>query len=381
MNQSSVGNYCPNKSICGSCGWSHIPYKKQLEQKLSDINGTFALKDLQEKVTNIIPSPVTAHYRNRMDFVINFEGLVGLREKGKWWRVIDNHPCFLADEKIEVLFHQVREWTHTANLSFFDRKAISGLLRYAVIRSTSTGEAMINIVTSVPVNQEEDTRAHEALERLAKECNATTLLWSINDTPSDVSHGGDVRIISGPGFLTEEINECVYRITPNAFFQTNLYGAPVLQQTVVDLARKTGAKNAVDLYCGSGFFSIPLANAGLQIYGAEMVEEAIHDARINAELNNASIEFEASKIEDLEWTKHHPELVIVDPPRIGLHEKVIADILHEQPPHLIYISCNYKSFAREFVILRETYDLKDIVAIDMFPHTPHVELICYLHRK
>ena len=124
---------CPNPDVCGSCRWSHIPYDKQLKQKLSDINGSFALKELDLQCETIIPSPKTDHYRNRMDFVIDFEGRVGMREKGKWWRVIDDHTCFLADKKIDDLFSHVRTWTPTAGLSFFDRKAHTGLLRYAVI--------------------------------------------------------------------------------------------------------------------------------------------------------------------------------------------------------------------------------------------------------
>src|SRR3989338_6094948 len=101
---------CPNKAECGSCAWSHIPYDKQLQQKLSDINGSFAIKKLNLRVEEIMPSPKTAHYRNRMDFVIDFQGNVGLREKGKWWRVIDDHPCFLGDERIEELFRAVCAW-------------------------------------------------------------------------------------------------------------------------------------------------------------------------------------------------------------------------------------------------------------------------------
>lgn len=376
-----MSDLCPQKDICGSCGWSHIPYQKQLEQKLGDINGSFKIHELTEKVEKIVAAPITEHYRNRMDFVIDFKGQVGLREKGKWWRVIDNHTCFLADEKIEAIFHITREWTKTAGLSFFDRKAITGFLRYAVIRSTAKGETMLNIVTSAPVDAAEESHAKAELEKLAATSGATTVLWSVNDTPSDVSHGGDVRVISGPGYIEEEIDGIRYRITPNAFFQTNLYAAPVLQKTVIDMARATGAKNAVDLYCGSGFFSLALAKLGMQVHAAEMVEDAIRDARTNAELNNLQVDFTAAKIEDLDWTKHNAELVIVDPARVGLHDKVIADLLSTKPKDVIYISCNYKSFAREFKMLREAYELVDAVAIDMFPHTPHVELVVHLKRK
>ena len=145
-----MSSLCPNKDRCGSCAWSHIPYEKQLKQKLSDINGSFKLKHLDVVVDEIFASPKTEHYRNRMDFVISFRGEVGLREKGKWWRVIDDHTCFLADERIDAMFPHIREWAQTCGLACWDRKTYAGTLRYAVVRATSTGETMITVVTSAP---------------------------------------------------------------------------------------------------------------------------------------------------------------------------------------------------------------------------------------
>ena len=182
----TMNSPCPDKEACGSCGWSHISYDKQLTQKLSDINGSFKLKNLDIRCEDIIPAAETEHYRNRMDFVIDFEGRVGLRQKGKWWKVIDDHTCFISDEKIETHFKHVRDWTKTAELSFFDRKAHTGILRYAVIRSSSIGQTMINIVTSAPADEIEENTIKSALESLAQSANPTTLIWSINHTISDV---------------------------------------------------------------------------------------------------------------------------------------------------------------------------------------------------
>lgn len=372
---------CPNKDVCGSCKWSHIPYEKQLQQKLSDINGSFALKEVDLQVSDILPSPVTEHYRNRMDFVIDFEGRVGMRQKGKWWRVIDDHTCFLADEKIETLFASVREWSQQAGLSYFDRKAHTGFLRYAVIRSTITGETMINLVTSAPADAAEEQRAREQLESLARDTGVTTLIWSVNTTVSDVSNGDELHTIHGPGYIEERINGFTYRITPNAFFQTNPHGAALLQDTVGEFAGHLSGKTLLDLYCGSGFFAIALASKAEKTIGVELVEEAIVDARVNAELNSSTAEFHTAKTEEYDWGAHNADVVILDPPRAGLHDSALADVMRIQPQHIVYISCGYKNFAREMVTLRDVYDVEHIRAIDMFPHTPHVELVTSLRKR
>lgn len=378
---------CPNPDRCGSCGWSHIPYEKQLQQKLSDINGSFKLKKLDLRVEEIVPSPKTEHYRNRMDFVIDWKGNVGLREKGKWWSVIDNHPCFLADENIEKLFVAARDWAKSCGLSFYDRKANTGILRYAVVRSTTLGETMLNIVTSAPADDTEAKTIHAAIEKLAQgSVKPTTVIWSINHTISDVSYGDEMRVVSGPGYIEEEINERKYRISPNAFFQTNPHGARALLDTVRDFVRNEDMesqkeKTLLDLYCGSGFFGISLASEFKNTVGVELVPEAIKDARVNAELNQVNIEFHDAKTEDFDWMKIGADVVILDPPRSGMVDKALQDVISAKPETIVYVSCNYKNFAREMVILQEHYDVAAIRAIDMFPHTPHVELVTKLVRK
>ena len=373
---------CPNKTICGSCSWSHIPYEKQLQQKLSDINGSFAIKKLDLTVNEIIPSPKTEHYRSRMDFVIDFEGRFGMRQKGKWWKVIDEHTCFIADEKIEKHFHTIHAWIKTAGLSFFDRKAHTGLLRYAVIRTSKTGESMIIIVTSGNEHATESTEQIEtALKNLAESACPTTLIWSVNHTVADVSFGSDLHVISGPGEIAENINGFKYHITPNAFFQTNSHAAELLQETVQEFAGELSEKTLLDLYCGSGFFSISLAAGAKKTIGIELVEDAINDAKRNAKANGVDIEYVVQKTEEADWEQYHADIVILDPPRSGMHDKALADVLRIQPETIIYISCNPKNFAREMVQLQELYNVQQIRAIDMFPHTPHVELVSELRLR
>ncbi|MBI2473531.1 23S rRNA (uracil(1939)-C(5))-methyltransferase RlmD [Candidatus Uhrbacteria bacterium] len=376
-----MSSLCSNKDICGSCSWSHIPYQKQLLQKVSDINGSFKIKNVDLLCETILPSPITEHYRNRMDFVIDFEGRVGMREKGKWWKVIDGHTCFLADKKIEDLFHIVRTWVKSSGLSYYDRKSHQGLLRYAVIRSTTLGETMINVITSVPQHEQESSFLQESLAHLAKESLATTLIWSQNSTITDISFGDVLQTISGPGFIEERIGSSTYRISPNAFFQTNPHGAKLLLETVTAFCGDMHQKTLLDLYCGSGFFSIALAEKAKECIGVEMSKDAIRDARINAEINDRTIQYHDAKTEEFDWKNLSGDVVILDPPRSGMHDKALEDILQVKPKHIVYISCNYKNFAREMIQLQQYYTVEAMRAIDLFPHTPHVELVSSLLLK
>jgi len=379
-----IKDQCPNKEVCGSCGWSHIPYEKQLQQKLSDINGSFRLKELTLTCDKIIPSPITSHYRNRMDFVINFKGEVGLREKGKWWKVIDNHTCFISDKLIEEKFKIVRDWAQSSGLTYFDRKAHTGFLRYAVIRTSTLGQCMVIIVTSRP-EESESIAIEAAFSKLSQSISATSLvcslIWSINSTVTDVSSGDDLRCIAGESHIEEKINGFTYRIKPNSFFQTNSHAAAVLQNHVAEYVSNLTPEILLDLYCGSGFFSIALSGKAKKTYGVEIMPEMIEDARVNAKINNLDIDYSASKAESSDWKNLNADLIILDPPRSGLHDNVVKDLIAVKPKNIVYVSCNYKSFAREMVELGKIYDVVNMTAIDMFPHTPHVELVSLLTQR
>ncbi|MBI4438078.1 23S rRNA (uracil(1939)-C(5))-methyltransferase RlmD [Candidatus Uhrbacteria bacterium] len=371
---------CPKKEICGSCSWSHIPYEKQLKAKLSDVNGSLALKGLDLVCYSLIPSPKTDHYRNRMDFAIDFQGRVGLKEKGKWWKVIDGHACFLSDERIEALFHQVRAWARACGLSFWDRKAHTGMLRYAVIRCTSLGETLVTVVTSAPETPADAETCRTALRLLNETSRPTTLVWAQNSTITDVSYGDNLEVIAGPGVLMEEIGGIHYRISPQAFFQTNSFAAPILQKTVQEFCGDLSEKTLLDLYCGTGFFATALSSSAHRTIGVELSKDAILDARMNAELNGTDIEYHDAKTEDFDWASFGADVVILDPPRSGMHDKALQDLLRIKPPSIVYVSCNPKNFAREMVLLQKTYLVQAMRAIDLFPHTPHVELVTHLVR-
>lgn len=314
-----------------------------------------------------------------MDFVINFEGRFGMREKDKWWSVLDHHTCFLADEQIETIFHEVDVWVKTKPLSYYDRKSHKGLLRYAVIRATRKQESMLIIVTSKPTD-EEYAHTEETLKAFANQTSATTVVWSINETDSDTSFGTILHTLKGEGIIEEEIGSNTYRISPNAFFQTNSFASHLLLQTVLEYAGDVSNKRILDLYCGTGFFSIALAKSAPDVIGVELNAEAIDDARLNATRNNVSPTFVAAPTEAYDWSVHNADLVVLDPPRSGMHDKALADVMRIAPKEIVYVSCNPKNFARELVQLETKYRVATMKAIDMFPHTPHAELVTHLIR-
>lgn len=365
---------CPNKDRCGSCSWSHISYEDQLATKLGEIRKALSSVTTELSCDSIIPSPTTSHYRNRMDFTINFEGLFGLREKGKWWRTIDGHHCFIADKEIEKAFTLIKNWLPDAGLSYYDRKAHKGLLRYATIRATREGQVMVTIITSDCENRAE---VQTSLEQLAKISPFETVVWAINKTQSDTNTADELIAVKGSGTLVEQIGGVDYIIDPLSFFQSNSHTAEILQGEVLKICNAFHGKRILDLYCGSGFFTIPLAQRAQSVLGVELVEDAIIRARATARLNNVEVQFEAAKAEESPWEAFEPEVVVVDPPRGGMHPKALDKLLQCAPKELIYVSCNYRSLAKELPNILKSYEMKFSVAIDMFPHTPHVELVTH----
>jgi 23S rRNA (uracil-5-)-methyltransferase RumA len=390
MVQEISNDECPNKAVCGSCEWSKYLYEDQLVQKIAGINTALSATGAEFLCRDIVPSPVISHYRNRMDFVIDYRGNFGLREKGKWWKVIDHHTCFIPDGKIINAFNKIYDWLSywkNSALSlpeglkpFFDRKTYEGLLRYAVIRSTSTGEIMITILSSEISSRETSEIVKNKILELKNVEGLKSLIWSTITTKSDVSTGGDINVIFGSNHITEVINGYSYIVTPNSFFQTNPYAGALLQQTVVEFA-KEGGDRLLDLYCGSGFFTIPLAKIYREVTGIELSTEAIEDAKKNAGINNVTIDFKAQKAEDYKITLTENDVLLVDPPRSGLHKNVIRDILYTSPRKIIYVSCNYAQFAKELAIFKDKYVVTRMTAIDMFPQTPYVELVTLLEKR
>jgi len=198
---------------------------------------------------------------------------------------------------------------------------------------------------------------------------------------SDVSSGTELHTITGEGSIEECVSGCFYLIYPNSFFQTNSHSATVLLDTVRSYVKECAPQKILDLYCGSGFFSVALGKDGFSPIGIELSAEMVEEARANAARNGFEIQFIQGQVEDQEWKSFAPDCVILDPPRSGLHDRALKYLISNPPKSIVYVSCNFKNFAREMVELLPLYSVSAMQAIDMFPHTPHVELVTLLERR
>jgi 23S rRNA (uracil1939-C5)-methyltransferase len=367
---------CPHADICGGCLWQHMGYEAQVKHKADMINRALEKAGHVERVENVEPCVEPFGYRNRMDFVFGPEGQLGLKEYGSWNRYVDVKTCLLMDKKTDAILDSVKKFAAESGLKPWDARTHEGDLRYCVVRrGVNTEEHMVMLLVK-DLTRVSDVHRSWLIEHLSPLC--TTLLLGENPTITDLSLASTIVHLAGKPELTEEVNGIRYTIHPNSFFQTNTRMAAKLQDAV--LASLSDAKRALDLYCGLGFFGIAAAKQGAQVYGHELDAPAIELARINAEQNGVAerCEFAAGPVEKLDWKEKQPDAVIIDPPRAGLHPKALEALLENAPPKIIYVSCNYHRLAEELKQLKTKYRVERVQAFDLFPHTPHVEVIATL---
>ncbi len=352
---------CRHYGVCGGCRFQHMAYDDQLafkRQKLSRILGLDV---------DVLPSPRIFGHRNRIDIVITPNG-IGFRQFGSWWRVFDLQECPVFGPRAESAVSALREFISDNKLQPYDLRTHDGFLRYFVLREgKNTGEFMVALVTT-------DGELPDPSEYF----EAHSIYHLVNDTLSDVSFG-EIRRFWGSEFIRERLHDVLYLIHPNSFFQTNTFQAERLVELV---AEHVDGERILDLYCGVGTFSIFLAKRGISAYGVDINPFSIELARKNAELNGVSdlVSYEVrsdDRVSDLSDF----DTVILDPPRAGLHPKLAKRLASSGPELLIYVSCNPKTYKRDLDVLSEHYRLEYIVGLDMFPHTPHVELFSVLRRK
>lgn len=370
---------CPYVGKCGGCAWQMIDYPAQLEYKRGLVNQTFQDVNLPLVIEKIEPSPEIFYYRNRMDYVFGANGQLGLKVPSEWWNVLDLRTCFLLSPESVEIMERLRNWMRKHHLQPWDSRAYRGLLRYLVIREgKNTGERMITLVTSAEPFPE---TARADFVELLKD-NVTSLYWGVNPTITDLSLANELHLLHGKPALTERINGYSYSIHPNSFFQTNSGMAARLMEVVREFAGLTGTEDLLDLYCGVGFFGIALARDAKNMLGIESDHFAIDLAKENAAANGVTnATFLTGTAEMLLPKLPRQDVVIIDPPRSGLHPKVLKTLIENKPGRIVYVSCNYPALARELPTFLEHYTITASAALDLFPHTPHVEIITRLDRK
>jgi len=356
-----VAPECPYFGRCGGCALQHIPYSEQLKLK-----GEKLSKYLDMEV-EVLPSPKIYGHRNRIDVVISTRG-VGFRRRGTWWDAVDIEWCPVFGESSRRVLKSLREFIEDFKPSLYNIRENSGFLRYIVIREGKfTGELMVNLVTSEGQLPEEFPEYFDY---------ATSVYWSVNRTKSDVSYG-DIERFWGSEFIRERLDDVVYLIHPNSFFQTNSYGAVTLVKKVAELVE---GERILDLYSGVGTFGIYLAKRGFSVEGIEINPFAVEMARKNTDLNGVDAVFRVGEDRDVENLARY-DTIVLDPPRAGLHPKLVRKILKEQPETVVYVSCNPATLGENLKKLLEKYEVETALGLDMFPHTPHVEAIVKLNLK
>jgi 23S rRNA (uracil1939-C5)-methyltransferase len=394
---------CKHFGICGGCKWQHLPYNLQLKFKEKQVRdnliriGKVDLPDIDP----IIGSTEIFKYRNKLEYTFsdkrwltieevksdnNFEkeDALGFHIPGLFDKVLDIRECYLQPEPSNAIRDTVRRYAHKKCLPFFNLRQQSGFLRNLIIRNTSKGEVMVIVVFFL----DEKERREGLLDFLASEFpQITSLMYIINSKRNDSLTDQVPVLYKGVDHLTEYMEGLRFRIGPKSFFQTNTGQALQLYRVVRDFASLTGKEIVYDLYTGTGTIANFVASSTLKVVGIEYVEDAVKDALENSEMNSIkNTVFFAGDIKEIFSERFmelngHPDVIITDPPRAGMHEEVVKTILSAAPSKIVYISCNPSTQARDILFLSTKYNVVRIQPVDMFPHTHHVENVVLLSRK
>jgi 23S rRNA (uracil1939-C5)-methyltransferase len=375
---------CQHFDICGGCAWQDLQYDQQLKYKEKQVADCLArlghLEDVQ--VLPIMPAEEQFFYRNKMEFSFNVADSsfrLGLHERGRFDSIFDVEQCHLQSESSNRIVAAVREWVVANEVPVYDIMEQIGYMRFLVVREGKrTGQIMVNVVTNLGPLPDQGGLI-ELLTKTVPEI--TTVLHSQTGSKGNVAVGEIETVLTGPGYIEEQLFDKRFRIRSNSFFQTNSNQAERLYQTGFDMLSASPDDRIMDLYCGTGTIGLLLADRVKEVIGVELVEDAVRAAHQNAELNNVTnISFYQGHVKEYLRTEAADageiHAVIVDPPRAGMNPKALRRLIRMHPPKLLYISCNPATFARDAAELtKQGYQLPAVQPVDMFPHTMHVELV------
>lgn len=395
-----VSPKCVHFGVCGGCKWQNLAYEKQLDFKHDEVyNNIKRIGNVDDFETlRILGSEEQYFYRNKMEFSfsnarwltqqeiesgedLGDKNALGFHIPGMWSKILDLKECWLQEDPSNSIRLAVRNYAIENKLEFFDVKNQEGFLRTLMMRQNSKGEWMVLFQL-----YREDAEHREKLFRfLIQEFpQIKTLLYTINSKPNDSIYDQEVLTFFGDGYLMEEMDGLQFKIGPKSFFQTNYKQALELYRKTLEFADLQGDEVVYDLYTGTGTIAQYVARNAKQVIGIESVPEAIAAAKEHAELNGLSnCTFYCGDMKDIfndDFLANHPkaDVLITDPPRDGMHQKVVEQILKLAPEKIVYVSCNSATQARDIALMKEDYRLVKILPVDMFPQTHHVENIALL---
>lgn len=399
-----VEPFCQHFGVCGGCQWQMLPYQKQLQYKQQQVidNLTRIGKIKLPQPLPIAGAGEDKFYRNKLEYTFStkefipdqnfdkndreksFRNVLGFHAKGFFDKIVNIEKCWLQPEPNNEIRNTLREFAWNKKLSFYDYREHTGFLRNLQFRICTTGEVMVNVV----FGEDNEEKRNEVLYFLKQRFSQiTTLLYTINLKKNDSLNDLEPVTYFGKGYVIEKLEDFQFKIGPKSFFQTNTKQAEKLYQITREFAELNGSQVLYDLYCGTGSIGIFCSKGARKIVGVEAIAEAIDDAEQNALLNNIQhSEFYAGDVIDIcndEFFSKHgkPDVIITDPPRAGMHEKLVRKILEIEAPTVVYVSCNPATQARDLALLDEKYEVTKLQPVDMFPHTHHIENVVQLKRK
>jgi len=403
LSDKRVDPACEHFGVCGGCKWQFMNYKDQLAYKQKEVtNNLIRIGHLElPEVTPIAGSEKTYFYRNKMEFSFSDsrwlteeelksdeeftdKNACGFHIPGMWDKILDIKKCHLQEEPSNKIRNAVRDFSIENDISFYNPRQRTGLLRTMMIRISSTGEIMLVIQFF-----QEAVEKRELLLNYIKNTfsEITSLQYIINEKGNDSIYDQNVILFSGRDHIFEEMEGLKFKINAKSFYQTNSSQAYELYKIARDFADLKGDEIVYDLYTGTGTIAQFVASKAKKVVGIEAVPEAINDAKENAKLNNIEntvfYDGDMAKVFTSEFISENgqPDLIITDPPRDGMHQKVVMQILNILPEKVVYISCNSATQARDLALMKEAYTIEKTQAVDMFPQTHHVENVVLLKRK
>jgi len=399
--QNRIKPFCTHFRDCGGCKWQYLNYENQLKYKAQIVDESFEriAKENELNALSIVACEKTTFYRNKMEYsfshdrwktkqeIEDFEFLepepaLGFHVPGFFDKIVDIDKCWLQNDFANSIRNLVRDFAKENSIEFWHIKKQEGFLRNLIIRNTRLKDWMVVLI----VAENDQNTIVKILEHIhEKHPKIKSLQYVINSKANDTIYDLPVHLYKGQDYIYESIGDLKFKITAKSFFQTNSFQAKVLYDITKDFAQLSGEEVVYDLYSGTGTIGLYFAQQAKKIVGIETVEDAVEAAKENAALNNIeNAKFYCGEvrkiIDDVIEKEGKADLVVIDPPRMGLHGKVIEQLIELNAPKIVYVSCNPATQARDVLLLKDKYKLIKYQPVDMFPHTYHIENVALLER-
>lgn len=380
---------CPHFGVCGGCIYRTLPIEKENELKEGQVREILA-PFIKEDTTfeSILASPVSDEYRNKMEFSFGDEVkdgslALGMHKRGSHYDIVNVFKCKLVDSDFRMILRATYDYFKEQNLPFYHKMKHVGYLRHLLVRKgLMTGEILVDLITTSEYDRDEEEWA-KSLMSLNLNGKLVGVLHTINDSLADVVKDEGTTILDGQDYFYEEILGLRFKISPFSFFQTNSKGAQVLYEKAREYVGNTKDKVIFDLYSGTGTIAQILAPVAKKVVGVEIIPEAVEAAKDNAKLNGLNnCEFIAGDVlKVIDELKDKPDIIVLDPPRDGIHPKALGKIISYGVEHIVYISCKPTSLARDLEAFNAAgYKLRKVCPVNQFPRASHVETVIELRR-